>query len=230
MEYLKIRNWDKWQTYRSDRGQPPWIKIHRCVMRNPEWVSLTDAERGQLVAIWLLAADHDGVIPASKEIIKKLCFMSATPNLNKFAELGFIDGNLTPDRRQDDADMTHQTRIEKTRIEKNREDRGRNFIPPLVDDVISFFKEKGYTTEVGKKAFEYYSTAGWKDSRGKQVKNWKQKMIAVWFKDENKTEEKKYISVEKACIRCGDCNWVRLKGGVCEKCLEKETSPHRGGR
>ena len=58
-------NWDKWQTYRKDRGQPPWIKIHRRLMRNPEWVSLTDAERGQLVSMWLLAADHDGVKLAS---------------------------------------------------------------------------------------------------------------------------------------------------------------------
>ena len=94
MKYLKIVNWDKWQTYRKDRGQPPWIKIHRRLLRNPEWVSLTDAERGQLVVIWLLAADHDGVIPASPEIIQKLCFMSEQPNLNKFIGLGFIKDNL----------------------------------------------------------------------------------------------------------------------------------------
>ena len=91
MEYLKIMNWDKWQTYRKDRGQPPWIKIHRRLMRNPEWVSLTDAERGQLVSMWLLAADHDGVIPASAPLIQKLCFMSDEPNLNKFTDLEFIE-------------------------------------------------------------------------------------------------------------------------------------------
>ena len=105
MEYLEIRNWNKWQTYRADRGQPPWIKIHRRLMRNPEWVSLSDAERGQLVGIWLLAADHDGVIPASKELIKKLCYMESDPNINKFIELGFINSNgvnSASTRRQDD--------------------------------------------------------------------------------------------------------------------------------
>jgi len=101
MEYLKIRNWDKWQTYRADRGQPPWIKIHRRVMRNPEWVSLSDAERGQLVAIWLLAADHDGVIPASPEVIQRLCFLDTIPNLNKFTDLDFIEDGW----RQDDVKM-----------------------------------------------------------------------------------------------------------------------------
>ena len=97
MEYLHIHNWEKWQSYRSDRGQPPWIKIHRRIMRNVEWVSLSDSERGQLIAMWLLAADHDGVIPASPEIIQKICFMSDTPNINKFIELGFIENGWRQD-------------------------------------------------------------------------------------------------------------------------------------
>lgn len=112
-EYLKIRNWEKWQSYRKDRGQPPWIKIHRCVMRNPEWVGLSDAERGQLVAIWLLAADNNGVIPASPVIIRKLCYLDNDPDINKFKALGFIcedncqlDVNMTPEGRQHDSPET----------------------------------------------------------------------------------------------------------------------------
>jgi len=44
--------------------------------------------------------------------------MSNEPNINKFIELCFIEGNLTPKRRQNDANVTTQTRIDKTRIEK----------------------------------------------------------------------------------------------------------------
>lgn len=108
METLKIRNWDRWQSYRKDRGQPPWIKIHREVMRNVEWVSLTDAQRGQLVAIWLLAADHNGVIPASSKVIMKLCHMDTEPDIKLLTELGFIeyDANLTPTCRQRDVTET----------------------------------------------------------------------------------------------------------------------------
>lgn len=91
MSTLSIHNWGKWQSYRSDRGQPPWIKIHRECMRNIDWVSLSDAQRGQLVAIWLLAADRNGVIPASPSIIKKLCHLDTEPDLNMFIEQGFID-------------------------------------------------------------------------------------------------------------------------------------------
>ena len=56
-------------------------------MRNPEWVALTDAQRGHLVAIWLLAADHDGVIPASPAIIRKLCYLDDGPDLKLLIDL-----------------------------------------------------------------------------------------------------------------------------------------------
>ena len=111
MEYLKITNWDKWQSYRKDRGQPPWIKVHRRLLRNLEWVDMSDSERGQLVSLWLLAADHDGVIPASPSKIQKLCFLTKQPNIKKFIELGFLeydgfhdinDVTMASPRRQDD--------------------------------------------------------------------------------------------------------------------------------
>ena len=118
---LKIHNWEKWQSYRADRGQPPWIKIHRELMRNIEWVSFTDAQRGQLVAIWLLAADHNGVIPASPKIIQKLCHMDSEPDINLFIINGFIDGVIVAsDERQHDTPEKRREETEKkqSRVEK----------------------------------------------------------------------------------------------------------------
>jgi hypothetical protein len=60
------------------------------------------------------------------------------------------------------------------------------FIPPTQEEVISYFKEKGYSDIQAKKAFEYYSVADWKDRNGDKVINWKQKMIANWMKEEHK--------------------------------------------
>ena len=59
---------------------------------------------------------------------------------------------------------------------------------PNLDQVKSYFLENGYSEQSAVKAFNYYSVAGWKDSNGKQVRNWKQKMQSVWFKDENKKQ------------------------------------------
>ena len=119
---LNIRNWDKWQSYRRDRGQPPWIKVHREIMRNIEWVGMTDAQRGQLVAIWLLAADHDGVIPASPELVQKLCFMSEKPDLKFFMDQGFIehDATLASERRQNDQPETETETETETEAEESR--------------------------------------------------------------------------------------------------------------
>lgn len=62
----------------------------------------------------------------------------------------------------------------------------KKFIPPTSAEVEEYFLEKGYTKDSAKKAFDYYSAGNWKDASGKQVKNWKQKMVGVWFKEENK--------------------------------------------
>lgn len=64
------------------------------------------------------------------------------------------------------------------------------FIPPTILEVEDFFVSKGYLRSKGKEAFEYYNVADWVDSKGNKVKNWKQKMQGVWFKDENKDKDK----------------------------------------
>jgi hypothetical protein len=62
----------------------------------------------------------------------------------------------------------------------------KGFIPPTLDQVKEYFKEKGYKESVAIKMFDSYSVADWHDSQGNKVNNWKQKAINIWFKDENK--------------------------------------------
>jgi len=76
-----------------------------------------------------------------------------------------------------------QNDAEKSRVEKSRKEKS---IIPTIFEVELYFKENGYTKDSAVKAFHYYSENNWKDSRNNQVKNWKQKMQGVWFKDENK--------------------------------------------
>jgi len=61
---------------------------------------------------------------------------------------------------------------------------------PTIDDVVLFFIENGYKKEIAEKAFNYYSANDWRDRKGNQVLNWEQKMISVWFKDENKIQKR----------------------------------------
>lgn len=60
------------------------------------------------------------------------------------------------------------------------------FVPPEVAEVITFFTERGFPESLARTAFEHYAVASWHDTRGQPVRNWKQKMISVWLKPENR--------------------------------------------
>ena len=74
--------------------------MHRNLMSNPEWVSLTDAEKGQLVSMWIIAADKNGALPDCPNTIKKMCLLDNVPNIKRFVDLQFVkldDANTTAD-------------------------------------------------------------------------------------------------------------------------------------
>lgn len=219
MDYLKIKNWDRWQTYRKDRGQPPWIKIHRRLMRNPEWVSLSDAERGQLVVIWLLAADHDGVIPASPQLIQKLCFMSKPPDLNKFTDLGFIENGW----RQRDVNVTsngsqHVTPKAEAEENKNREKMEKQ----KFHDYVFLTKDEyqRLCKDFGKKVVDkkiWYADE-WLTNHPKERKNKvdHNKMLRKWLDGDGV----KPIGKKKEL--CPTCNQRPIKvNGLCEQCNDE---------
>jgi len=72
--------------------------------------------------------------------------------------------------------------------------------PPSLQEVEEYFLEKGYPESLAETFFKYYQQSMedcngqvWKDSNGKSVKNWKQKAIGVWMKDENKIKDSNSI-------------------------------------
>ena len=93
------------------------------------------------------------------------------PNVNQMSTTGCQNVSLSPSPSPSPSPSS-KPKKEKT------------FTPPSLDEVKEFFLKKGYDVKIADKAFDYYSAAEWKDSRGKPVMSWKQKMIAVWMKDE----------------------------------------------
>ena len=61
-----------------------------------------------------------------------------------------------------------------TEPEKKKEE----FTPPTLEEVRDYVKEKNYNLDV-EKFHRYYTESNWRDARGKQVKNWKLKLM-VW--------------------------------------------------
>jgi len=240
MEYIKIRNWEKWQTYRNDRGQPPWIKVHRRIRLNPEWVELSDSERGQLVAMWLLAADKEGAIPASEKIVQKLCFMSEPPNFNKFTKLGFLengwrrsDAGTTPIRQPNDQPKAEKRRGEKNRMNAESSD---DSPPPSVFISIPLIDKTEYEV-TDKEVLEFeelYPAVNIKqklrDLKGWNISNPKNrktrggilKHIHTWLrKEQDKAPRKEEPEPNtNLCKKCHKRPWV--KNGLCQKCWEEE--------
>lgn len=81
-----------------------------------------------------------------------------------------------------------RTQLIKTINKKKKNNNSDNIESTMLieQNVIDYFISNGYSKEAAIKFFKYYSESDWKDSKGNKVKNWKQKALMVWFKDENK--------------------------------------------
>jgi len=84
------------------------------------------------------------------------------------------------EQKQYSTDIKEKSVKEKKPTPKKR----KAFSTPTKQEVISYFLDNGFPEQTAIKAFDYYTEGNWKDSRGNPVKNWKQKMRGVWFKDE----------------------------------------------
>lgn len=61
----------------------------------------------------------------------------------------------------------------------------KQFIPPTQKECSDYFFNNGYDPNSGIEFWKFYGAGNWTDSNGKQIINWKQKAIAVWFKPHN---------------------------------------------
>jgi len=69
---------------------------------------------------------------------------------------------------------------------ENNAKKKREFVPPSLEEFKSYFENNGYPVEKAITVFRGYDEAGWHDSKGNKIKNWKQKCQHVWFRPENK--------------------------------------------
>ena len=88
-----------------------------------------------------------------------------------------------------DIDIYKDKNINKENIKRKK------FIPPTIEEVNLYIKEKQLKVD-GQKFFEYFTEGGWKDSKGNQVKNWKQKLL-TWNRYADKSVPNNHNSLNK---------------------------------
>lgn len=104
---LRIKNWAKHQHFK-DRT-PPWIKLYREILDDPDWHDLDGDTAKALVSLWLVASEdetREGTLPDSRKLAFRLR-MSETQLNQVLTKLGHWliqdDINAISDRYQLDA-------------------------------------------------------------------------------------------------------------------------------
>jgi DNA gyrase inhibitor GyrI len=115
---IQVKNWGKHQHFK-DRC-PPWIKLYREILDDPDWHELSGDDTKILMSLWLLASEdetHQGLLPDIRRICFRLRIKESQLNqsLTRLKHwLIFDDIKPISSRYQDDAPETE--------TEKRRED------------------------------------------------------------------------------------------------------------
>jgi hypothetical protein len=70
---LRVKNWSKHQHFK-DRT-PPWIKLYRDILDDPDWHELDGDTAKVLISLWLIASEdetHSGLLPCSRKLAFRL--------------------------------------------------------------------------------------------------------------------------------------------------------------
>ena len=88
-QYLRVRNWEKFQHYKN--RNPPWIRLHRTLLRDHAFHQLTEVQQWQLVRLWLLASECENHIAWDEKWIRKAIHSSRRVQVEALIELGFLE-------------------------------------------------------------------------------------------------------------------------------------------
>lgn len=183
-KYLYVHNWRDHQSYRADRGMPPWIKIHRSLLRNDKWLQLSEVERIHLISIWILAADNDGRVINDASVVRRACALDSEPDLKRLISLGLLDAKNTKARRHDCVSVTTingdlgapeaETETETETEKKNRKKKAYKF-----DGQVIRLTEIDY--DKWEAAYPHLSLAAELTSRDAWLRDQKPEIRKTWF-------------------------------------------------
>lgn len=89
MKHFQVKNWAEFQHYK--KRNPPWIKLHRSVLDNPDFSCLQDASKLHLILIWLLASQTGNKLPYDEGWLTKKLMLQKKILLQPLIDNGFIE-------------------------------------------------------------------------------------------------------------------------------------------
>ena len=119
---LYIKNWNKHQHFK-DRT-PPWIKLYRDILEDPDWHDLDGETAKTLIGLWLIASEdesHKGALPSTRKLAFRLRISESQLNqiLTKLSQWLYSDDiGAISERYQSDAPETETEREKEGEKEK----------------------------------------------------------------------------------------------------------------
>ncbi len=118
---LRIKGWAKFQHFK-DRT-PPWIKLYRDILDDPDWHELDGDAAKTLTMLWLIASEdetHQGLLPCTRKLAFRLRITESQLNqrltkLSHWVERGDI--GVISERYRDDAPETERETERETETE-----------------------------------------------------------------------------------------------------------------
>lgn len=89
MNFVRVRNWDRFQHYK-DRA-PPWIKLYMSLLDDYEFTCLQDASKLLLYSMFLLAGRTHNKIPADPRWIQRAASLQKVPDLAPLIAARFLE-------------------------------------------------------------------------------------------------------------------------------------------
>jgi hypothetical protein len=88
--YLRVKNWDRFQHYKSRENAPSWIKMYPDLLLDYQFQKLGEADRYRIIGIWLLAGKLRNRIPFDAKFVAKAIDVRKV-NLEAFVRTGWLE-------------------------------------------------------------------------------------------------------------------------------------------
>ena len=86
--YFGIKNFEKFQHY--SKRNPPWIKLYRSLLDDPEFIDLDEVSRWRYLGLMLVASMTNNVIKNDPSYIQKMLRLDHKPDLTQLFRTGFL--------------------------------------------------------------------------------------------------------------------------------------------
>lgn len=67
--YFAVKDWNTFQHY--GKRNPPWIKLHRAILDDYAFCSLSDTAKGHLMLLWVYASQNNGQVPRDAAFLER---------------------------------------------------------------------------------------------------------------------------------------------------------------